>query len=94
MKYIKTDIQRGIFCRTADLDSKDSLVTKKSGKYDEGSSIAVQGMRLRRENVNAMFKTGLDFFPGSGKKDKDYKRYLADTVKNLHVVCMLNDAHF
>ena len=49
-------------------------------------------MRLRREKANVMCKTGLD--PGSGKKDKDYKRDLGDTVKNLHVVCMLNDAHF
>ena len=64
MKYIKTDIQRGTFCRTADLDSKDSLITKKSGKYDEGSSTAVQGMRLRREKVNAMCKTGLDLKKG------------------------------
>lgn len=65
---------------------------KKSGQYDEGSTTVVQGMRLRREKANAMCKTGLD--PGSGKKDKDYKRYLGDTVKNVHVVCMLHDAHF
>ena len=43
MKYIKTDIQRGTFCRTADLDSKDSLVTKKSGKYERGAVLLFKG---------------------------------------------------